>query len=55
MPGGNKRSYVLKKTCSQKLQVFLSTYDLLLPPGIKGLNSSKVLLVQIIVNSQQTS
>ena len=30
MPGGNKRSYVLKQTCS--------TYDLLLPPDIKGVN-----------------
>ena len=29
MPGGNKRSYV---------QVCLSTYELLLTPGIKGLN-----------------
>ena len=32
-----KRSYVLEKTYSQKLQVFLNTYDLFLPPGIKGL------------------
>ena len=32
MPGGNKRSYVLKQTCC------LSTYGLLLPPGIKGLS-----------------
>ena len=27
MPGGNKRSYVVKQTC-------LSTYELFLPPGI---------------------
>ena len=38
MPGGNKSSCVQKQTCS-KLQVCLSTYDLLLPPGIKGLTS----------------
>ena len=30
MPGGNKRSYVLEQVCS-------STYDLFLPPGVKGL------------------
>ena len=37
MPGGNKRSYVLKQTCSFWLQLYLNTYDLLLSPGIKGL------------------
>ena len=35
MPGGNERPYVLKQTFSLQLQVSLSTYDLLLPPGIK--------------------
>ena len=42
MPGGNKRSYVLKKTCSYKLHVCLSTYDFLLPPGIIGLTLTLV-------------
>ena len=37
MPGGNERPYVLKQTFSLQLQVSLSTYDLLLPPGIKRL------------------
>ena len=37
MPGGNKRSYVLKQTYSLKLQVCLSTHDLLLPQNIKEL------------------
>ena len=32
MPGGKKRSYVLKQVC-------LTTYDLLLPPGIKVLHA----------------
>ena len=32
-----KRSYVLEKTYSQKLQVFLNRYNLFLSPGIKGL------------------
>ena len=43
IPGGNKRSYVLKLTCSWRLKVCLSTYDLSLPPGIKGfmVNSKK--------------
>ena len=36
--GGNKRSYVLKQTCNLQVQVCVSTYDLLLEPGIKGLN-----------------
>ena len=33
MPGGNKESYILKT----KLQVCFSTFDLLLPAGVKGL------------------
>ena len=37
MPGDNKGSYVLKQTFTLKLQVSLSTYDFLLPPGIKEL------------------
>ena len=37
MSGGNETSYLLKQTCSFQQQVWLSTYDLLLPPGIKRL------------------
>ena len=37
MSCGNKTSYVLKQTCSFQLKVCLSTYDLFLPPDIKGL------------------
>ena len=37
MSGGNKRPYIIKQTCDQP-DVCLSTYDLLLPPNIKGLN-----------------
>ena len=32
-----KRSHILKQTCSWKLQVCLSMWTFLLPPGIKGL------------------
>ena len=35
--GGNKSSHILKKACSWKLQVCLSMYELLLPPGLKKL------------------
>ena len=35
--GGNKRSYILEKTCSFKLQLYWSTYKLLLPSSCKGL------------------
>ena len=35
MPRGNKKSHKVNK------QVCLSTYDLLLPPGIKGLRDIK--------------
>ena len=42
MPGSNKRSYILKQTCSFWLQVFLSVYDLLLPLGIKRLKFSNL-------------
>ena len=41
--GGNKRSYVLKQTCTFQLQVCLSVYDLLLPPDIKGIMSKIVM------------
>ena len=34
-PGGNKRAYILKQTCSLNLQVCLSVYDILVPPGVK--------------------
>ena len=37
MHGGNKRSFILEHTCSIKLQVCSSMYDLMLPPCIKGL------------------
>ena len=33
---------MLKQTRSEKLQVCLSTYDLLLPPGIKGLRMKEI-------------
>ena len=36
-PGGKKNSCILQQTCSFQLQVFLSMYDLSLPPGIKQL------------------
>ena len=45
MSCGNKRSCVLKQTCSFKLQVCLSTYDLLLPPGIKGSTFKSICLM----------
>ena len=41
MPSGDKRSYKLKKTCREKLQICLNVCDVLLPPGIKGINSHK--------------
>lgn len=37
VPVGNKRPYILKKTCSLQLQVCFNIYDLLLLPSIKGL------------------
>ena len=46
MLSGNKRSHVLKQTCSEKFQVCLSTYDLLLPPSIKGLMVGNDLFLQ---------
>ena len=36
MPGGNKKSHVLKQTCKLELQICLSTSELLLPLAIKG-------------------
>ena len=41
MPSRNKRSYKLKETCRKKLQICLNVYDVLLPPGIKGVNNHK--------------
>ena len=35
MPGGNKIPYTLNQTCSWKLQICLSVYDLLVTPGMK--------------------
>ena len=42
MPCGKKRSYVLKQARSFLLQVWFSTYDRLLPPGINRLRSYKL-------------
>ena len=33
---------MLEQTCSQSLQVYLSIYDLLLPPGIKELSMKEI-------------
>ena len=49
MPGGNKRSYVLKQNCREMHQVFLSTYDLLLPPGIKVLSDPALVILHVII------
>ena len=35
MPGGSKRSYILKQTLNQDFQVSLSMHVLLLPPALK--------------------
>ena len=35
MTGGNKRTYILKQTCSENLQVCWSVCDVLEPSGIK--------------------
>ena len=35
MPGGSKRSNILKQTYIQKPLFILSMYDLLLPPGMR--------------------
>ena len=40
MPGGTKRSYLLKQTWSTNIHVCLSTHDLLLPLDIYGLRRS---------------
>ena len=40
MPGGNKTAYVFKQTSNFQVQVCLSTYDLLSPPGIKWLTKN---------------
>ena len=39
MPGGSKRSNILKQTYSQKPLFILSMYDLLLPPGMRVLKT----------------
>ena len=39
MPGGQKRSYILKQTCSSKPQVSSSMATFFLSPGIEELNS----------------
>ena len=38
MLGGNKRTHIFTKTRSQKLEVCLSVFDLLLSPNIKNLS-----------------
>ena len=45
MSGDNKKSYVLKQTCSFKPLIYLNTCDLLLSYviiGIEGLNELKI-------------
>ena len=37
MPGGNRMTYIFKQTCSLKLQICLSMYDLLLQLGLNQL------------------
>ena len=37
MAGGNKTSHILKQTWNEKLQVYLSLYDLLVPRSKKRL------------------
>ena len=49
MPGGNKRSYVLNQNCREMHQVSLSTYDLLLPPGIKVLSDPALVIFHVII------
>ena len=39
MPGGNRKTYILKQTCNFGYRFVLSMYGLLLPPDIKGLTS----------------
>ena len=46
MPGGTKTSYTLKQTCNFQLQVCLSMYALLLPPGMKQL---KIVAISCLV------
>ena len=40
IPGGNKRSFTSKQTCSFEGQVCLSFYDLLSSTGMKGLKEN---------------
>ena len=42
MLGGSKRSNILKQTYNQKLVFILSTYDLLLTPGMRVLKGGTV-------------
>ena len=42
MLGGSKRSNILKQTYNQKLVFILSTYDLLLTPGMSVLKGGTV-------------
>ena len=50
--GGDKRPYKLKETCRKKLQICLNVHDLLLPPGINGVNSHKnhSMIPRLIIN-----
>ena len=55
MAGGNKRSYILKQICCQKLHVSLSMYNLFLPPpcmeGLKlnVLHITSVLYIAVLI------
>ena len=42
MPGGSKRSNILKETYSKKLPFILNMYDLLLPSGMRALKGGTV-------------
>ena len=42
MPGGSKRSNILKQTYTQKLPFILNMYDLLLPPGMRKLKGGTI-------------
>ena len=55
MPGSNKGLYVLQQTCNQKQEVCLSTYYLLLPPGIKELIVSGFIFCSFFSRGQFTA
>ena len=51
-PGGNKRVYTLKQTCSFQLQVCLCM-NFLLPPGIKGLRKDRIIWIILYTQSNK--